>query len=230
MSTTRIKYETILNNRLTELMADKDKLIKCRESLEPEYRKIVSIEINKKTNTIDKKMSDIQKELLLVKENTIDSMKELLEKKEEEIIYHSEIVKSICDLEKVSMSEYINGGILSLENTIREQINKMSIDVELIREDINKMIMIEVLGVKIYDIDTVFISDKDEENHTVREFRTKEGFFFVCLDEKNALVLVKEEDENVDDLHLEYKKRISYKGKAVYIDIKHNIPDEKLPF
>lgn len=230
MLTTRIKYENILNNRLTELMDDKDKLIKCRESLEPDYKKVVSIEINKKVNAIDKKMNDIQKELALVKENTIDSMKELLEKKEEEIIYHSEVVKSICDLEKVSMSDFINGGILSLENMIREQVNKMSIDVELIREDINKMILIEVLGVKVYDIDTVFISDKDEENHLVREFRTKEGFFFVCLDDKNVLVLVKEEDENIDDLHLECKKKISYKGKTVYIDIKHNIPDEKLPF
>lgn len=230
MAVTRIKYETILNNAVTELMADKDKLVKCRESLEPEYRKVVSIEINKRINTIDKKLADIQKELLLVRKNTIDSMNSILRAKEEEIVYHSEVARSIHDLGNVSMSEYVNGNILNLENSIREQKNKMLIDVEQIKEDINEMFLIEALGVKSYDIDAISISDKDEENHVSREFRTKEGFFFVYLDDKNVLVLIKEADENIDDLNLEYKKKVPYKGKVVYVDIKHNIPTDKLPF
>lgn len=225
---TRIKYEAIINNNITDLLSERDKLIKLRGDLEPEYRRAITVDINKKMSSIDKKINDLQSELSMIKENTVDGLENLLNIKEKECVYLAEVYNRVNAVNGVSSSEFINGSLLAVGVIVQDQKNKSLLDIDLLKEDVCRLVLIESLNINFYDIDNVFISDKDKDES--KEYRSKEGFFFIFVDDKNVLVLVKEACDDISELDIEYVNKIDYKDKIVYMDIKNNIAIENRPF
>lgn len=229
MNSRRIRYIEILNTSLREYLKDKEELIKVKEKFNKELIYIVGPDINSKINIIDNKINDINKELSTLKQSSISNLKELLYTKEKELIYLDMITSSLLMCNNVSSYQYINGLLDYCGSNINDLKAKIQLDVDVIKEDINRLIILEALNVKVYDIDSVYVSYKNPETNSYMEFKTKDGYFFVCIDDMNVLVLVIDE-ENVDKLEIEYDKKIEYEGKSIYVGIKHNIPKEKLPY
>lgn len=231
MNSKRLKYEEILKTSFKEFSKDKDELITVRDCLGAELIHSVGVEINAKISLTEKKINDIVRELNITKQPSIDNLKDLLYMKEKELIYLDMITKSLSMCDNVSSYEYINGLLDNCESGINNLKTKIQLDIDIIKEDINKLVILEALNLKVYDVDAISIVEKDNDTNKERDFNTRDGYFLVCIEDSNILVLVTDDkvDENIK-LNIEYERKINYKGRNIYVDIKHNISKEQLSY